>query len=107
MKIVIDIDEKTFEELTKYDEPIPSGNHLYDSALSSIYNGTPLPKGHGRADKEEQESVFAKIRAELIQSIQNGILKIESGNEELFSIIDKYRAESEGVIANESKSYLL
>jgi hypothetical protein len=35
-----------------------------------------------------------KIRAELIQSIQNGTLKIESGNEELFHIIDKYRIES-------------
>jgi hypothetical protein len=32
-----------------------------------------------------------KIKAELIQSIQNGTLKIESGNEELFRIIDKYR----------------
>lgn len=37
-----------------------------------------------------------KIREELIQSIQNGTLKIESGNEELFRIIDKYRGESEG-----------
>lgn len=39
--------------------------------------------------------VLDKIRAELIQSIQNGTLKIESGNEELFRIIDKYRGESE------------
>lgn len=36
-----------------------------------------------------------QIRAELIQSIQNGTLKIESGNEELFRILDKYKAESE------------
>lgn len=35
-----------------------------------------------------------KIRAELIQSIQNGMLKIESGDENLFRIIDKYRIES-------------
>lgn len=47
MKIVIDIEEKIFEELTKYNEPVPSGNRLYDSVLLSIYNGTPLPKGHG------------------------------------------------------------
>lgn len=39
--------------------------------------------------------VLDKIRAEIIQSIQNGTLKIESGNEELFRIIDKYKAESE------------
>ena len=43
----------------------------------------------------EQEPILDKIRAELIQSIQNGTLKIESGNEELFRIIDKYRGESE------------
>lgn len=39
--------------------------------------------------------VLDKIRTELIQSIQNGMLKIEGGNEELFRIIDKYKAESE------------
>ena len=38
--------------------------------------------------------IIDKIRAELIQSIQNGTLKIENGNEELFRIIDKYRGES-------------
>ncbi len=37
------------------------------------------------------KDVLDKIRAELIQSIQNGTLKIESGNEELFRIIDKYK----------------
>ena len=42
-----------------------------------------------------QESVLDKIRAELIQSIQNGMIKIDNGNEELFRILDKYRAESE------------
>lgn len=39
------------------------------------------------------DDVLDKIRSELIQSIQNGTLKIESGNEELFNIIDKYKAE--------------
>ena len=43
---------------------------------------------------KNKDNVLEKIRAELIQSIQNGTLKIESGNEELFRIIDKYRAES-------------
>lgn len=50
-----------------------------------------------KAESEEQESILVKIRAELIQSIQNGTLKIESGNEELFSIIDKYMAESKKI----------
>ena len=42
-----------------------------------------------------EREVLDKIRAEIIQSIQNGTLKIESGNEELFRIIDKYKGESE------------
>lgn len=41
--------------------------------------------------KNDMVSILDKIRAELIQSIQNGTLKIESGNEELFRIIDKYK----------------
>lgn len=43
---------------------------------------------------KNKDNVLEKIRIELIQSIQNGTLKIESGNEELFRIIDKYRVES-------------
>ncbi len=43
----------------------------------------------------EQEPILDKIRAEIIQLIQNGVLKIESGNEALFNIIDKYNVESE------------
>ena len=48
MEIMINIPENIFEELTKYGEPVPSGNRLYDSVLLSIHDGTPLPKGHGR-----------------------------------------------------------
>lgn len=40
------------------------------------------------------EPTLDKIRAELIQSIQNGTLKIESGNEKLFHILDKYEEEN-------------
>lgn len=59
MKIVINIPEKTYKELTKYDEFIPSGNRLYDSALLSIYNGTPLPEHHGKLkDADELYSIF-------------------------------------------------
>ena len=53
-------------------------------------------------EKQMQEPVLDKIRSELIQSIQNGTLKIESGNEELFHIIDKYGSESE-VNRNDNK----
>jgi hypothetical protein len=41
-------------------------------------------------------NVLDKIRVEIIQSIQNGTIKIESGNEELFRILDEYNSESEG-----------
>ena len=44
----------------------------------------------------EQEPILDKIKEEIIQLNQNGVLKIESGNEALFDIIDKYKAESEG-----------
>lgn len=43
----------------------------------------------------EQEPILDKIRAELIQSIQNGTIKIESGTDMLFRIIELYKAESE------------
>ena len=46
-------------------------------------------------EQESKTDILDRISAELIQSIQNGILKIESGNEELFRIIDKYKAEVE------------
>ena len=43
----------------------------------------------------EQEPILDRIRAELIDAIQNGTLKLECGNETLFNIIDKYRAGNE------------
>ena len=47
-----------------------------------------------RGYKDGKSDVLDEVRAELIQSIQNGTLKIENGNEELFRIIEKYKAES-------------
>lgn len=55
------------------------------------YDRNQYSKGYNDGIKD----VFDNIRAELIQSIQNGTLKIESGNEELFRILDKYSAEGE------------
>lgn len=43
----------------------------------------------------EQEPILDKIRAELIQSIQNGTIKIESGTDMLSRIIDSYKADKE------------
>ncbi len=63
-------------------------NKLENEVFGAKYNKLAL-------EALEQASILDKIRGEIIQSIQNGILKIESGNEELFRIIDKYKAESE------------
>ena len=40
--------------------------------------------------RADMVAILDDIRAELIQSIQNGTIKIESGNEELFRILDKH-----------------
>ena len=67
MQIVIDINEGIFEELTKYDKPVPSGNCLYDSILESVFNGTPLPKGHGDlVDRNKINSRFYAIWNDLV-----------------------------------------
>ena len=69
-------------------------NKLSDAELENTMSVT-FQTPQGRRVKYIKCEVLDKIRAELIQSIQNGTLKIESGNEELFRIIDKYKAESE------------
>lgn len=55
------------------------------------YDRNQYSKGY----KDGIKDVLDKIRAELIQSIQNGTIEIESGNEELFRIIDKYKESEE------------
>ncbi len=62
-------------------------------AVNLLMNSQYYEQGY----KQGVSDILDKIRAELIQSIQNGTLKIESGNEELFRIINKYNAESEEV----------
>lgn len=46
MQIVIDIDEKTYTRL-KTALIINAGNTFYNEILTSVAEGTPLPKGHG------------------------------------------------------------
>ena len=47
MKIVIDIDEETYTRI-KTAMIINAGNTFYNEILTSVAEGTPLPKGHGR-----------------------------------------------------------
>ncbi len=44
MKIVIDIPEYIYEHIKEVYEH----SHTVEATYSYIYNGTPLPKGHGR-----------------------------------------------------------
>lgn len=67
-------------------------NKLSDAELENTMSVT-FQTPQGRRVRYIKCEVLDKIRAELIQSIQNGTLKIESGNEELFRIIDKYKSE--------------
>ncbi len=46
MKLVIDIDEETYTRL-KTALIINAGNTFYNKILTSVAEGTPLPKGHG------------------------------------------------------------
>ena len=76
----------TREEFRDYVEILRSQDEISYDVYSGLIDGI---------DTLEQVSVIDKIRDELIQSIQNGTLKIESGNEELFRIIDKYKESEE------------
>ena len=76
----------TKEEFRDYVEILRSQDEISYDVYSGLIDGI---------DTLEQVSVIDKIRDELIQSIQNGTLKIESGNEELFRIIDKYKESEE------------
>ena len=51
MKLVIDIPEEMYYVL--HNEPINAFYNIYD-LVHVIYNGTPLPKGHGRIIDESQ-----------------------------------------------------
>ena len=70
------------------------------NVIHQTINGETDPKEVEALDMAikalEQQPVLDKIRNEIIQLIQNGVLKIESGNEALFDIIDKYNAEMRG-----------
>ena len=76
----------TREKFRDYVEILRSQDEIPYDVYSALIDGI---------DTLEQEPILDKIRTELIQSIQNGTIKIESGNEELFRILDKYKAESE------------
>ena len=83
----------TYTTITSTDAPtIIEGT--YGIASEPFINKPCISEGVCREDKIQ---TLDKIRVELIRSIRNGTLTIESGNEELFRIIDKYKeSEDEG-----------
>lgn len=57
-ELVIKLSDEVYEDLTKYGQPLPSGNRFHDAIMSAVANGKQLPKGHGRlidADKAKSE----------------------------------------------------
>ncbi len=78
MQLVINIDTYVLEHCKRHVE-----EHYANNIEEAIANSVPL------------EGISDKIKAELIQSIQNGTIKIDNGNEKLFHIIDKYMVEGE------------
>lgn len=59
MQIVIDIPEKTYEHIKFYEGRTPLYD-IYSQLYEAVYNGTPLPKGHGRLIAEPTEEDIAK-----------------------------------------------
>lgn len=55
-RIVIKLQDEVFEQLTKYGEPLPSGNRLYDAVIKAVVNGVILQKvNHDIKYKAESE----------------------------------------------------
>ena len=52
MQIVIDITEKTYNEICKYGLYLSPNS--YENLEKALKNGTPLPKGHGDLISKEQ-----------------------------------------------------
>lgn len=67
-------------------------NYEKEPCNDAFMNKTCVSSGVCEHDKQR---TLDKIRAELIQAIQNGTIKIESGTDMLFRIIELYKAESE------------
>ena len=71
MKIVIDIDEESYEHIKAYsnEEVLPIGWY-------AIINGTPLPKGHGRLiDADELFEMTNNYKAELGRLVADPFVK--------------------------------
>ena len=66
MKIIIDIDEKDYNNIEPFlnGKTIKGGINLFKT-LEIIKNGTPLPKGHGRiADMDEAIKCIEDVEGE-------------------------------------------
>ena len=86
MQIVIDVPEHIYEHIKEVYEH----SHTVEATYSYIYNGTPLPKGHGRLidanDLEECKEIMTTIMNEckyavLMDEIRNVPTIIEADTE--------------------------
>ena len=102
MKLIIDIPEAEYEDIKYFGTIVDESR---DYIASSILNGTPLPKGHGRLKDENEivkaiedrveflrknDAIFMRLRKDI--DILGCIPKIRC---EVPTIIEADRAESE------------
>lgn len=93
MQLIVNIDEKAYREVK--DQSIPSGYNASD-CFNAIWNGVPLPEGHGRLIDELDLDLFAPSLGtdEYITDLMaNHNIDYVNGDDE-----DKVRAFAKGLI---------
>lgn len=98
VELVIKIPEEIYEHIKEVYEH----SHTVEATYSYIYNGTPLPEGHG--------DILAKIRTEIEQLTYYWCeVNPKSVIDNVLEIIDKYKTKNnvEEITYEEAKNYLL
>ena len=82
-KYIIELDEKIFEVLIKYGEPLPTGNTFHDSILKAVANGKPY---HCTSELISRSGLIKDMQTEL------GLHDEENGSEPLYmeALVDVY-----------------
>jgi len=57
-KYIIELDDATFAELTKYGEPLPVGNTFHDSILKAVANSKPYDDSGDLISRSELRKTF-------------------------------------------------
>ena len=71
-ELLIKLPDKVYEQLIKYGEPLPRGNHFDDTIMKAVANGTPLPKGHGRIGDLDKILIWLIYKKGIIDELKCG-----------------------------------